>query len=54
MRSDLPQDRVPIAWFNPLTRLPAPMPPPLHPGTNEPIGPGEVLDVLRDDSTTSD
>jgi tryptophan synthase beta chain len=30
---------VPRAWYNILPHLPAPLPPPLHPGTKEPVGP---------------
>jgi tryptophan synthase beta chain len=38
-RWTLPQDRVPEAWFNVVPHLPAPLDPPLHPGTREPLGP---------------
>ena len=32
-------DEIPRAWYNILPDLPAPLPPPLHPGTKEPVGP---------------
>ena len=35
----LGMDDVPRAWYNILPDLPAPLPPPLHPGTKEPVGP---------------
>jgi tryptophan synthase beta chain len=35
----LEMDDVPRAWYNILPDLPAPLPPPLHPGTKEPVGP---------------
>ncbi len=35
----LDMDDVPRAWYNILPDLPAPFPPPLHPGTKEPVGP---------------
>jgi tryptophan synthase beta chain len=38
----LPQDRIPTAWYNALPDLPAPLQPPLHPGTKEPAGPADL------------
>ena len=35
----LPEDRLPTHYYNIAADLPEPMPPPLHPGTEEPIGP---------------
>ena len=35
----LDMDDVPRAWYNILPDLPAPLPPPLHPGTKQPVGP---------------
>ena len=35
----LEMDDLPRAWYNILPDLPAPLPPPLHPGTKEPVGP---------------
>jgi tryptophan synthase beta chain len=33
------EDRIPKAWYNIMADLPVPPPPPLHPGTHQPIGP---------------
>src|SRR4029078_167052 len=38
-RCDMPQSQLPTAWYNALPDLPAPLQPPLHPATNEPVGP---------------
>ena len=35
----LPEDRLPTHYVNIAADLPVPLPPPLHPGTREPIGP---------------
>ena len=35
----LPESEMPEAWYNVAADLPSPPPPPLHPGTHEPIGP---------------
>ena len=37
---NLPQDRIPRAWYNILADLPKPLAPPLHPGTLKPHGAG--------------
>jgi tryptophan synthase beta chain len=37
IRFSLSQDEMPTAWYNILADLPEPMPPPLHPGTKQPI-----------------
>src|SRR6476619_5522080 len=42
----LPQDRIPRAWYNILADLPAPMAPPLHPGTLKPIGPEDLAPLF--------
>ena len=44
-RFDLPQDRIPRAWYNLNADMPAPMMPPLHPETQEPVTP-DFLGVL--------
>lgn len=44
-RFELPQDRIPRAWYNLNADMPAPMVPPLHPQTQEPVTP-EFLSVL--------
>jgi tryptophan synthase beta chain len=41
----LPEDRLPTHYLNLAADLPVPLPPPLHPGTREPIGP-EMLTPL--------
>ncbi|MFI5047702.1 MAG: TrpB-like pyridoxal phosphate-dependent enzyme [Acidimicrobiia bacterium] len=46
MRYDLNQDHIPSAWFNVLPVMPAPMQPPLHPATNEPIGPDDLAPLF--------
>ncbi len=46
MRIDLDADRMPTAWFNVVPQLPAPLDPPLHPGTREPIGPDDLAPLF--------
>ena len=46
MRWTLPPDRLPEAWFNVAPHLPAPLDPPLHPGTREPIGPDDLAPLF--------
>jgi len=41
----LPGSEMPRAWYNVLPDLPTPLPPPLHPGTHEPIAP-EMLAAI--------
>jgi tryptophan synthase beta chain len=41
----LTEDEMPTTWYNLAADLPVPPPPPLHPGTHEPIGP-EALEPL--------
>ncbi len=41
----LDEDRIPTHWYNVVADLPSPPPPPLHPGTGEPIGP-DALEPL--------
>src|SRR5215472_5890342 len=43
---NLPQDRIPRAWYNILPDLPAPLAPPLHPGTLQPIGPDDLAPLF--------
>lgn len=45
-RWTLPADRVPEAWFNVVPHLPAPLQPPLHPGTREPVGPDDLAPLF--------
>jgi tryptophan synthase beta chain len=35
----LPESAIPTAWYNIAADLTSPLPPPLHPGTHQPIGP---------------
>ena len=46
MRFHLPADKLPTSWFNVLPRLDEPVPPPLHPGTKEPIGPDDLAPLF--------
>src|SRR5438067_970854 len=45
-RFDLPQDRIPSAWYNALPDLPEPLQPPLHPGTRQPVGPDDLAPLF--------
>src|SRR6478752_4081957 len=45
-RFDLPQSQLPTAWYNALPDLPAPLQPPLHPATNEPVGPEDLAPLF--------
>ena len=38
----LEESELPTQWYNIIPDLPAPPPPPLHPGTHEPIGPHDL------------
>ena len=42
----LPEDRIPRAWYNIAADLPQPPPPPLHPGTGQPIGPDDLSAIF--------
>ena len=46
MRWTLPPDRLPDAWFNVVPHLPAPLDPPLHPATREPVGPDDLAPLF--------
>jgi tryptophan synthase beta chain len=43
---NLPPERIPLAWYNIAADLPAPMAPPLHPGTLQPIGPDDLAPLF--------
>ncbi|NMH95556.1 TrpB-like pyridoxal phosphate-dependent enzyme [Pseudonocardia bannensis] len=45
-RWTLSPDRIPSAWFNVAPHLSKPMDPPLHPGTREPVGPGDLAPLF--------
>ncbi|HYH22079.1 MAG TPA: TrpB-like pyridoxal phosphate-dependent enzyme [Azospirillum sp.] len=42
----LSEDRMPKAWYNLAADLPVPLPPPLHPGTGQPIGPADLAPIF--------
>jgi tryptophan synthase beta chain len=42
----LSEDRIPRAWYNIAADLPEPPPPPLHPGTGQPIGPADLAPLF--------
>ena len=45
-RFDLTQADIPKTWYNLLTDFPEPLPPPLHPGTKQPIPPEALLAIF--------
>jgi tryptophan synthase beta chain len=42
----LDESRLPGSWYNLAADLPSPPPPPLHPGTGEPIGPDDLAPLF--------
>ena len=42
----LGEDRIPRAWYNIVPDLPVAPPPPLHPGTKQPIGPDDLAPLF--------
>ncbi len=42
----LDESRIPKAWYNIAADLPEPLPPPLHPGTGQPIGPDDLAPLF--------
>jgi tryptophan synthase beta chain len=42
----LDEDRIPRSWYNIAADLPSPPPPVLHPGTGQPIGPGDLAPLF--------
>jgi tryptophan synthase beta chain len=42
----LDESEIPTHWYNIVPDLPAPPPPPLHPGTHEPIGPDDLAPLF--------
>ena len=42
----LPESEMPTQWYNVIPDLPSPPPPPLHPGTHEPIGPDDLAPLF--------
>src|SRR5512135_3917663 len=45
-RFDLTQADIPKSWYNLLTDFPQPLPPPLHPGTKQPVPPEALLAIF--------
>lgn len=46
IRFDLPQTEIPHQWYNLQPDLPRPLPPVLHPGTHQPIGPQDLMPLF--------
>ncbi|MFN8570022.1 MAG: TrpB-like pyridoxal phosphate-dependent enzyme [Kouleothrix sp.] len=42
----LSEDQMPTGWYNIAADLPGPPPPPLHPGTGQPIGPDDLAPLF--------
>jgi tryptophan synthase beta chain len=42
----LSENEIPSAWYNLQADLPEPLPPPLHPGTQQPIGPADLAPIF--------
>jgi len=45
-RYTLPERDIPKSWYNVIPDLPAPLPPPLHPGTGRPAGPEDLAAIF--------
>src|SRR3984957_14133189 len=46
VRWNLTTDEIPSAWFNVVPHLPAPLLPPLHPATRQPVGPDDLAPLF--------
>ena len=46
IRFDLPQRAIPRQWYNIQADLPRPLPPVLHPGTHQPVGPDDLAPLF--------
>ena len=46
IRFDLPQSEIPTSWYNIQADLPEPLPPVIHPGRMEPIGPDDLAPLF--------
>ena len=46
IRFDLPQDAIPRHWYNVQADLPRPLPPVLHPGSHQPVGPDDLAPLF--------
>src|SRR5215469_10177799 len=42
----LPESEMPRNWYNVVASLPSPPPPPLHPGTRQPVGPDDLAPLF--------
>ena len=42
----LSEDDLPREWYNIAADMPNPMPPPLHPGTGQPVGPDDLAPIF--------
>jgi tryptophan synthase beta chain len=42
----LSEEEIPTSWYNIQADLPTPLPPPLHPGTREPLGPEDLAPLF--------
>jgi tryptophan synthase beta chain len=42
----LDEDQLPTRWYNLVPDLPSPPPPPLHPGTHQPLGPDDLAPLF--------
>ena len=42
----LSEDEMPREWYNIAADMPNPMPPPLHPGTGQPVGPDDLAPIF--------
>src|SRR5579859_3371178 len=45
-RYSLSERDIPKTWYNVIPDLPAPLPPPLHPGTGAPVGPQDLAPIF--------
>ena len=45
-RFDIPQSEIPTQWYNIQADLPRPLPPVLHPGTKQPVGPDDLAPLF--------
>jgi tryptophan synthase beta chain len=46
VKYQLGEDQIPRAWYNIAADLPVPPPPPLHPGTGQPVGPQDLAPLF--------
>lgn len=42
----LSEQEMPQSWYNIAADMPEPLPPPLHPGTNQPLGPADLAPIF--------